>query len=319
MFEIAFRVAAGKVEPIGWGKVGVFERTEKFDSAIGFEAAEVFGIEEVEGGIAGDEDGFAGRRCGGRIGRRWVWRGVRGDVCGSGFEDRVEVEVFFDVAGCGVDGGGGIGGIEPKVAGRDAELVIGGQVTEGFYTGVLTRFLQEFVMRIGIYKIKDDSGDVEAGVKILQTIEQGGGGIGHGFGVEHQDDRKFEQPGEIGAAALSFSRSVEEPHDAFGDSDIGIDGMPVIELFYVTGAHHVLVEVDALTMGGGSVVDGINVIRSAFERLDGKTLFLKGAKETQRERCFACAAVGGCDEKLRSVDRHYCKTTIFTVQHGIFY
>src|SRR5579863_49369 len=66
----------------------------------------------------------------------------------------------------------------------------------------------------------------------------------------------------------------------------------------MSGAHHIQIEVDAVAARSGAVMDGVDEIGAAFERLDDETSPAEGAEEAQCKSGLTGAAIWGCDEEL---------------------
>lgn len=94
-----------------------------------------------------------------------------------------------------------------------------------------------------------------------------------------------------------------------------------VEMADMVIAHHIPVEVDAVAAGSGTVVDGVDKIRPAFEGLDGEPFASEGSQQTKGNGGLARPAVGRRDEELRI---HEGKILILTNQlclhskHGLF-
>src|SRR5579863_3560676 len=153
-------------------------------------------------------------------------------------------------------------------------------------------------MAIGVYKIEDHACEMEARIEMAQTKQDGCSGIGHGPGVQYEDDGQIQEPGEIGGAAFALHRAVEQSHNTFGDGYFNIRRPVCIQIPNVFIAHHIEVKVDAVAAGGGAVMNGIEEIGTAFEGLYRMTFAAECAQEAQRDGGFAGAAVRGGEEEL---------------------
>jgi hypothetical protein len=105
--------------------------------------------------------------------------------------------------------GVGVGACD-RAEDRDAELVEG----VGEDAGVA----------FGSDAIEDDAADADLGVERAEPVDEGGDGAALRGRVDDEDDRGFEEFGDVGGRGeFTFpGRAVIQPHDALDDRDVRV-------------------------------------------------------------------------------------------------
>ena len=69
-------------------------------------------------------------------------------------------------------------------------------------------------------KIKNSPDHLYTSIKMLETIQQRGDGIGRTFSIHNQHNRYLQHTGNLGTASLHPVITVKKPHHAFGHCHI---------------------------------------------------------------------------------------------------
>src|ERR1700733_5115561 len=153
---------------------------------------------------------------------------------------------------------------------------------------------------------------MQVGVEFFQAVQDRRHGIGHGFCIQDKNDRQPQPFCQIRAAAHALHRAVEQAHDPFRYTHICIGRVMVIEAPDMGVAHHIPVQVNAIAAGCGTMMDWIDEVRTAFERLYAVALSPQGPQQAQRKRGLTGAAMRCGDEELgnHSAGRYFSSESV---------
>jgi hypothetical protein len=228
-------------------------------------------VDEAVGGITGDGDALAGEQ--GRNGRwwcifknYWFWqvdpgasrcfygRSTLTQCIGQAVEAAFQIVDFRRLQ-------------QAEVAFWQGGVRVARQGTEPAHTG-----RQAVTGHRGVAFAADPigqhAGKGQAGAIGGEAVGDGAESLGHRPGIDHCHHRNVEATGDIG----SRRRTVEQPHDAFEQNQVGIFGrasQPPARIFL---AAHAEIKV----LAGATTGDGVNLrikkIRAAFENGDAPAL-----------------------------------------------
>src|SRR5689334_21745439 len=92
---------------------------------------------------------------------------------------------------------------------------------------MFARLTQDLFVTRRADTVEDDTGDPDPGVERREAVQQRRGAVTLTTSVYHQDHRRAEHRGHLRSRPLRGAReavgdpSVEQPHDALDDSDVG--------------------------------------------------------------------------------------------------
>jgi iron complex transport system substrate-binding protein len=161
-------------------------------------------------------------------------------------EETIKIQVSFDQVGSPLDEALAtfVRQVQAEVALRDNQVGHASKRTEN------ARLPSDSLTdQVGMDRapnvVEDDSRDSDGPIEADKAMYQRCGTSGHGACVDHQDDRKIQEPGHLsGAAAIALAlASVVEAHDSLGQGDIGIRDGTGEPLTVDLGREHPAVEV----------------------------------------------------------------------------
>ena len=138
--------------------------------------------------------------------------------------------------------------------------------SQGFHAGVPAGLFQMSVMCFRTDKIENSTGNPEVGPEVFETVKNGCYAIGCRFCIDDQYDGQLQQSGDFGTAAQHPVITIEQTHDAFGDTYIGILAVTGIYFTEVFRRCHERIQIIRFPSGSSGMVFGVQIIRSAFKR-----------------------------------------------------
>jgi hypothetical protein len=117
--------------------------------------------------------------------------------------------------------------------------------------------------------IENDAGEAQRRIEAIEPAHDRGRAAGDVGRIDHQNDRRAEQLGELRRASCfaASSPAVKQPHHPLDDGDVGSSATSAEQLQDGLSIHHPGVEVARYSAGCSGVVGRIDVIGSRLEWL----------------------------------------------------
>ena len=124
---------------------------------------------------------------------------------------------------------------------------------------------------------------------VQESGHQGSDGGCHAADVHREDHGKAEHARAVerGSGKIPWAPAVEEPHDAFDNTDTGLPAGAGENPARAVFAHEPGVQIEGPASRGSGEKGGIHVVRSALEGLDGEPPLPEGAAEGHGGRGLA--------------------------------
>ena len=163
------------------------------------------------------------------------------------------------------------------------------------------RTAQQFRMPRGADVVRDHPRDPDGRMPSGKTAYKRRNRPGHAARVDDEDDRQFEQRGDLRAAAFERGRRipVEEPHDPLDHGGIRTGRMTCEAAADPFRTGQESVEIDRGPFRSLPVKQRVDVIRPAFERRNRKAARAERTQDTERQRGFSAAGIGPRDQETR--------------------
>ncbi len=184
----------------------------------------------------------------------------------------------------GVGSGAGDEGVEvgpflrldqPEVAGGVGEVGQARQAAEDGEARGCKRAAEHRLVPWTAHAVEDDARDTDSGVVAGKAQGEGGHGLGHAGGVDHEDHGEVELAGEVGGGAAALGgRAVEEAHGAFDQEG----AIALRKRGNAGGCHGPGIEVQAGAGAGGFVKAGVDVVGAGFRGTDGQAPVAEGTQ-----------------------------------------
>jgi hypothetical protein len=132
----------------------------------------------------------------------------------------------------------------------------------------------------------------------LETQRDGGRTLPHAADVDHQDDGRLDDAGDIGAAALEAgTATVEHPHHAFDQNQVGAERTLREHLAQRALAQHPGIEIAAGSPAHMRQVRRVDVVGANLEGLHREPAGFEGRDQPSREDRLANVARGPRDDQ----------------------
>lgn len=163
----------------------------------------------------------------------------------------------------------------------------------------LARFFENFQMTFGSDAIGDQAGDMEVGIIVFKARSDGIDGSGHARCVRDEQNRSLEPFGDFcgGSDVRRRAGSIEKPHDAFDQGDIGAfrrAGEGSEDSF---APHHPTVEIVTRTLQILLMVARIQIVRTGLETDHSQASITQSAGHCEHRRGLAGSARTGGDHQ----------------------